>query len=339
MSDASSQPDALWRALVEAIDDGLLVLNARGDVVYANQAAADLLDTRHATLVALGQDNLPRLFQPHRLDIARLDTVLGQDLLGPRPIEAYQVATRRQRLLVSPFAFDLPQGRFRCLLIQPDLHWRSDLIADAVVKELRNPLNFSLGYTDALINRIQSPDRRPDELVEFGRIIRSSVASALEQWEGLLALYETDPRHEVTTVGEPLWLAEAIEAAIDELQDNTRRLMPDIDVLLPHDLPPVQAQARHLRKILLSLLEETTARVAADGRVSISAGHSDGAVRVDMSLTGREGQVLVRGYVFDVLPLSVVEQTIIMQGGRLWVEGEPGQPITFSFTLPVWEGD
>lgn len=336
MSDASSQPDALWRALVESIDDGLLVFDAKGNVVYANQAAADLLDTRHATLASLSQDDLPGLFQPHRLDIARLETVLRQDLLGPRPVEAYGVATRRLRLLVSPFAFEVPGGRYRCLLIQEDVHWRSELIADAVVKELRNPLNFSLGYTEALITRIQSPDRRQDELVEFSRIIRSSVVSALEQWEDFLALYEADPRHEVTPRGEPIRLAEALNAALRALQSNVRHL-PSIDVTLPPDLPPVRAQARHLQRILSSLLEETTSRVAADGRVAISARRRDGSVQVDMAMSAREGQVLLRGYVFDVLPLSIVEQTIIMQGGRVWVEGEPGQPITFSFTLPIWE--
>jgi signal transduction histidine kinase len=202
------------------------------------------------------------------------------------------------------------------------------------MRDMRSPLTFTISYSDALITRIQSPKPYPEELVEFGKIIRNGVVRALDQWESLYALYQTDPRRDEQIAWEKVALAGAIKAAITELVASKRASLPRIDLSLPPNLPPVRARAKDLLFILTSLLQESISRLEKDGSVKVSAAREGNFVQTNLTLLG--GQVLVRAYLFDAMPLSTVEQTIIMYGGRLWVENEPGKSTTFSFTLPAW---
>ena len=80
------------------------------------------------------------------------------------------------------------------------------------------------------------------------------------------------------------------------------------------------------------VLREAASRYE-EGRVKVSASRDGDVVRVSIAI----GQIMVRPYVFDAMPLSTVEQAIIVYGGRIWIESAPRRPTTFNFTLPIWE--
>jgi two-component system sensor kinase FixL len=74
--------------------------------------------------------------------------------------------------------------------------------------------------------------------------------------------------------------------------------------------------------------------------------NKEGFVQVDISDTGPGMAAEFKQQVFDAfvttkgnngmgIGLSLCRSIIEAHGGRLWVESEPGQGATFSFTLPV----
>jgi signal transduction histidine kinase len=89
------------------------------------------------------------------------------------------------------------------------------------------------------------------------------------------------------------------------------------------------------------------------GRIEISAWREDGEVRVSVRDTGVGINPEDQARIFDEfqqakhvggkpvegtgLGLTLSRKFVELQGGRIWVDSQPGQGSTFSFTIPAWE--
>jgi PAS domain-containing protein len=324
----------LWRAIVEKMDEGVIVLSSQGVVIYANDEAARLLDYSPRDVLALDVDDLIALCQPDRLDVTRFAATLSQGLLPEQPDQVFDLVTLRRRLQAAPFVLPLESERIIVILLREDVSWRSDLVAHTVMTEMEGPLDSAIRYSDTLMRRIGSPDAQQAELTEFTRIIRNSAGRAQALWETLHRLYITDPRQTPHLAYEPVQLAQAIRAALQELKARALHGLPTLRLNLPGDLPRVRASADHLHAALVALLEETMSRLTDRDELAITARNKGTYVQVDL-VVGRSSGAL-RGYLFDVLPLSIVEQVILQHGGRIWLEAGHGAPFSFSFSIPIW---
>jgi two-component system, sporulation sensor kinase E len=325
----------LWKTITDTLNSGLVVIDARGKVVYANDEAARLLGRSCEDVMALDMDDLIALWQPERLDGERLGTLMRNDLLGDRPEETFQVATFDRRLLVSAFRLEAGGGALTIVQMREDVHWRSDLITRTVMEEMNSPIVFAAEYSETLLRRIEDGDAYATELSQITRIILNSIARARTIWDALRRLYDTDARAVAPPNMAPVSLSNAIRDAVKEIEGQALRSMPTLQLFLPGDLPNVRASARHLHAALCSLLAEAMSRLSDKETMTIAASDKEGYVRVDLTLGASGG--LVRNYLFDGMPLAIVEQVIVQHGGRIWIDSKPGQPIMFSFSLPTWE--
>lgn len=325
----------LWQAIIEALNSGVIVIDAKGRAAYANDEAARLLARSRADVLALDMDDLVALWQPERLDGERLATIMLNDLLPDTPEEVFQVATFDRRLLVSPFRLAAEDGPLTIVLMQEDAHWRSDLITRTVMEEMNSPIGFAAEYCETLLKRIEEGNAYTEELTEITRIILNSVERAGMLWDALRRLYDTDARAVTPPKMAPVSLGRAIRDAVKEVEGRSLHGVPKLQLFLPGDLPSVRASAQHLHAALCSLLAEAISRVSDKETMTISASDKEGYVRVDLTLGASGG--LVRNYLFDGMPLSIVEQVIVQHGGRIWVDSKPGQPTVFSFSLPTWK--
>lgn len=323
------EPD-LWPVLIQKLDQGVLVLNAQGLVTYANEEAGHLLEYSPGDLLGLDRHDLIALFQPERLDQPRLASDLLNSRLSSRPDRGYAIATFNRRLIVTPFC--LASGGNTVILLREDTGWPSNLIAQAAVNELHSPLAFAIQYGEILLSRFRDESVPSFELHDLARIMRDALRQALRLWQNLSHLYSaTVQQMEMQAVAVPA----ALRAAIHELKQRESQQIPRLLIELPGDLPPVRASVSHLHTALTALLEGLMSRLSPQEQIVISATNK---VRyVQLELTPSAIGVL-RGYLFDSLPLAITEQVITRHGGRIWIEAKKGQSPTLYLSLPVWEG-
>jgi signal transduction histidine kinase len=144
-----------------------------------------------------------------------------------------------------------------------------------------------------------------------------------------------------------------LRGLIDEVRENMQPLAREkglkLEVTLPADLPPVEADRTKLRRILVNLLSNAVKFTSKGGLVHIGAEQEGERVRVAVSDTGvgiASEDVLrlfdkyeqarsraTRGEKGTGLGLYITKQLVDLHGGEIKVESQLGEGSTFSFTL------
>ena len=326
------EPD-LWPALIQSLDQGVLILSSQGLVTYANEEAARLLQYSPGDLLGLDRHDLIALFQPERLDQARFASDLLTDRLGPRPDRTYAIVTFNRRITAT--LFRPPSSGVTVILLREDTGWPSALIAQTVMGELHSPLAFAIQYGEVLLKRLQDESVPIFELRDLARIVHDALRQTLRLWQSLSHLYSATIQQTSALEMQAVVIPSAIRAAIRELEQHGLPHTPRLLIELPGDLPLVRASVSHLHVALLALLEGLLARMSPQDQMIVSA--TNRLRYVQLELTPSSAGVL-RNYLFDSLPLAITEQVITRHGGRIWVEAEKDQRPVLYLSLPVWEG-
>ena len=328
-------PDELWWSLVDNLDAGILVFDASGVVIYANDAAGDLLD--YPAMDALGLDlaDFLALCQPDRLEIEHLRADLLGNASPTRHAYAVTTATRRLSVRIQPLS--LADEPLLTLILRPLAHWRMDLIAEMALNDLHSPLAFAAGYVETLLQRLSDPSVHAYELRNFARISLNSLKQAGDTWEMLRRLELTGGEESLASF-EAVDLRLAIQDALTELTDRSVPGLPDLPLDLPEALSPVSGSPRLLHIGLCALLEGMAVRLPQDDRLILTVQNRGSYVQVEV-IAGSHGSAL-QAYLFDELPFAIAEQAIIQHGGRIWIDSSnDGMIPVCCFSLPVWTPD
>jgi signal transduction histidine kinase/CheY-like chemotaxis protein len=216
--------------------------------------------------------------------------------------------------------------------------------------ELRTPLNIILGFLEIMQGYPETygevhwtPALRQD-IAE----IRSSARYLSELVNDLLDLARID------ALKMPMRRESSqIEEVIQDAVEITRRLLQDkpvtMQVYLDGPLPPIFIDRARIRQVLLNLLANA-GRFTQQGEISIRAQVTENSLIVAVADTGAgippaQLETLFQDYhqrsLEDVgtrdgkgLGLAIAKQFVLMHGGQIWVESQPGVGSTFFFTLP-----
>ena len=233
-----------------------------------------------------------------------------------------------------------------------ELDRMKDDFVSTVSHELRTPLTSIRAFAEILHD---SPELAAARRREFVGIILRETERLTRLINQILDLAKIES-------GRAQWAAEPVDlrAVIRDAADSTAALYREREVELetavPDRVPIVVADRDRLQQVLLNLLANAVKFCApGSGRVRVALSDARGAVRVDVADNGigiaREEQ----GAIFEKfrqvgdtltdrpqgtglgLPIS---RLIVRQfGGDLWVASEPGRGATFSFTIPVAQGE
>ena len=115
-------------------------------------------------------------------------------------------------------------------------------------------------------------------------------------------------------------------------------------------LPPGHGDGRRLTQVLINLVGNAI-KFTDTGEVAIKAEAKNGAFHVSVRDTGPGISAADQARLFQEfqqadnavtrkkggtgLGLAISKRIIEMHGGKIWVESQPGQGSTFTFTLPV----
>jgi len=213
--------------------------------------------------------------------------------------------------------------------------------------ELRTPLNAILGYTELMAD--------------------GAYGEPSEKMLGILKRLEANGKHLLGLINDVLDLSKieagqlVLELSDYSIQDIAQTVRSTLEPLasdkklgfkveVPTELPPGRGDGRRLTQVLINLVGNAIKFTDA-GEVAIKAEANNGSFYVSVGDTGPGISTADQAKLFQEfqqadntitrkkggtgLGLAISKRIIEMHGGRIWVESQPGQGSTFTFTLPV----
>ncbi|WP_254532771.1 PAS domain-containing sensor histidine kinase [Natrinema gelatinilyticum] len=223
---------------------------------------------------------------------------------------------------------------------------RLEQFAYAASHDLQEPLRMVTSYLQ-LIER-----RYADELDEDGEeFIEFAVDGAdrmRDMIEGLLEYSRVERR------GDPFEPV-ALDAVLTDVRTDLQMVIEESDAeITAESLPHVEGDPGQLRQVFQNLLSNaleysgddppqvdiSAVRVGSDVIISVA----DEGIGIDPDDRERVFEVFQSLHAQDEhsgtgIGLALCRRIVERHGGEIWVESEPGEGTTFSFTLPAASGD
>jgi NtrC-family two-component system sensor histidine kinase KinB len=349
------------RVVLETLPVGVAILNATGEVTTVNarfeeiwRGAAPALPlpqkieaTREyrGWWAETGKEIAPEEWASSRallngettlnevIDIQRFDGTRGTVLNNATPLRdaegritgaiaaiqdisaLYQLQERERRLLYS-IGHDL---RAPATIINGQLELLMEILSGSEYTDLVRP------HSDALQRAIRRMSTMIDDLTQLAELEEGRRALATE----------------------PVMLVPYLESL---LRKNTDVLTTDrIVLIMPTELPPVQADPLQLERILLNLLTNAQKYSAPATPITIRAYQQDDKVVLAITDQGRGIPLEDLDHLFEPfyrttlgrisegigLGLYITKLLVEAHSGRIRVESEVGKGSTFYFTLPI----
>jgi signal transduction histidine kinase len=228
---------------------------------------------------------------------------------------------------------------------------KSEFLAN-MSHELRTPLNAIIGFSEVLTDRMFGELNEKQE--EYLKDIYASGTHLLSLINDILDLSKIEAgRMELELTD--FHLPTALDNALTLVRERAARRSITLNISIDERLGEVRADERKIRQVVLNLLSNAIKFTPEGGRIEIAAAEpKDGSVEVSVSDTGigiaPEDQEAVFEEFRQVgtaqkkaegtgLGLTLCRKFIELHGGRIWVKSQVGQGSTFTFTIPVRQGE
>ena len=229
-----------------------------------------------------------------------------------------------------------------------DAQQARDRFMATVSHEMRTPINAVMGYVDLLDLGLAGDLAEPQR--EYVRRVRRSSRQLLDLVNDVLDLTRAEFGHlEVDLV--PVDVAPVVEEAVALLEEQAARKAIRLTVAPSAGAaPPVSADRRRLRQILVNLLANAV-KFTDRGLVTLRVEHDADAARFVVEDSGIGINPEQLGRVFDEffqadskltrrhdgagLGLSISRRLARLMGGDLSAASEPGRGSTFTLRLPL----
>jgi len=225
---------------------------------------------------------------------------------------------------------------------------KSEFLAN-MSHELRTPLNAIIGFSGSMTERVFG-EIKNEKYAEYAENIEHSGRHLLELINDILDLSSIEAR-KMDLHFEVLDVAALAEKTLLLLVPDAKERNVKVSNQIIAPLPPVRADARRTKQILVNLLSNAIKFTPAGGSVTLEAGEDAGMVWLTVTDTGvgmNEGEikkafarfeqvssVLTRSHQGTGLGLPLAEELVKAQGGSLEMKSKPGKGTSVTFRLPV----
>ncbi len=272
------------------------------------------------------------------------DVVTDTTHMLKRQSEALQALTVSLEQKVQERTAELAVARDQALSASQH---KSEFLAN-MSHELRTPLNAVIGFSEVLLEKMFGELNTKQE--EYLQDILSSGRHLLTLINDILDLAKVEAGRmelELSTFSLPSVLDKALSLVREQASRHGVRLKLDLDP----GLDVVTADERKLKQILLNLLSNAVKFTPPSGIVTLAGAVTDAGVEISVHDTGigisREEQDKIFDEFYQVatdrkgktegtgLGLALARQFVLLHGGTMRVESEPGKGSTFTCTLPI----
>ncbi len=333
---ALEEEDVLLNAVIESLNEAVVAVDARRQVVRINDSARRLLAVRAAT--PFSADLLPR--------DRELRDALGVAMAG-RSVDGveFSLAGRTVALASRPLArggavlaaFDLTEVR-RLETI------RRDFVAN-VSHELKTPLTVIGGFAETLADpAVPAPERQ-----RFAETIVTNVRRMQRIVDDLLDLSRIESGGWVPQPAR-VDVAAAASDAILPCRDSAREKGVTLDLDVPRDAATAHADPTAVRQVIANLVDNAIRYTPRGGRVTVVAEREGGGVWLGVRDTGvgipveHLSRIFERFYRVDParsreaggtgLGLAIVRHLAEAHGGRVRAESVLGRGTAIAAFFP-----
>ncbi len=310
---------AFSEMIFHTMSEGILVIDADGNVVKTNPAAKRLLGMEPAEI-------LPSLELPLGKSAKREIAITYPDA------RLLEVTTKPMAAATLVFLRDVTAERERSeeeMRVGATRAVRD--LASGVAHEIGNPLN-------AISLNLQLLERDPTDK-ESVAICQAQVKRLDGILKGFLqALRPSKPNLMVGSVAEPL------SACLTVLQPQLEEHRIAVAVDFDSAIPSVALDAEQMQQVYFNLIKNAMEAMKDGGRIAISVGSDDNDVITTISDTGvgmdsEQVQHLFEPYRTSKefgtgLGLMISQRVVRDHGGSIAVESECGRGTTFTIRLP-----
>jgi NtrC-family two-component system sensor histidine kinase KinB len=344
-------------SVVNALDEGLLVVDENRRIIVANpvisrllgQPATQLMGHPAAELAAhnelfanmLAHLDVPAAQRTHETPVLTLPQPEGEAAfyhLLVSEVLSFNDLTRKTEFVGSVLTLR-DVSEYRRL---DQVKWR---FLTTVSQELNGPLSLM----ELSLQRLQ--DGKAGPLTPEQHNIMYTLARENKHLLKLVHELLDVSQLELGTIQlnfQPAQLPDIVQFVVDTIRPQFKPKRLVLDVQVPPTLPTVRADVEKTTWVLLSLLANAIRYAHMQDTVHIRAQLLPTGQHVQVSVQDQgpgiapELQELIFQR-FTQLPnqsgsglgLSIAREFMTSQGGQLWVESEPGKGSTFSLTLPV----
>lgn len=329
--------------ILASMADGVIMTDAEGNVVLANQSAGKIFGFKEENVV-----NKPiiEVVRDHEVD-----EILKKCLkTGAEQTTQFESGIARRYLRAIAVPVNKEKRSNGALLLVQDLTelrnlqtMRRDLVGN-ISHELRTPIAGIKAMTETLQDgAINDKEAARDFLARIaGEVDRlSQIVAELTQ----LSRIETG---QAELKMEPVNLNAMIDEVLVEMSPLAERQHVTLSKELSPSLPLVQADKDRIRQTIINLAHNAIKFNKPAGQVTVATNYDDKSVTVSVADTGigisKEDLPHVFERFFKVdkarsgggsgLGLAIAKHTVQSHGGEIRVQSEEGKGSTFSFSLP-----
>ena len=330
-------------AVLDTMDDGVVVADSEGAVSLINPAATEMLGAP-----ALGAVE-------GRLSVAVWDHDLVQlvrEAVGSGEPRYDEVDLSHSKRTVSAVATPLRQGgEGGVLLTLHDLTRRRlvDTTRREFVSNVSHELRSPLASMKAMVETLQAgagTDRA--KASEFLGRINGEIDRMTALVSELLELSRLESG-QVEMDSEPFDLEPVVTEVVDRLRPRAQAEGVSMETDIGDGLPALLGEGAKISQVLFNLVDNALRFTPEGGRVLIEAEAADGFATVTVADTGAGiapehlPHLFERFYKVDRsrsgggvgLGLAIVRHIVMAHGGDVGASSEPGLGARFSFTVPV----
>jgi signal transduction histidine kinase len=220
---------------------------------------------------------------------------------------------------------------------------RQNMVTD-VAHELSTPLSNVRGYLEALRDGVVEPTPETIASVYEEAMLLNRLVDDLQE----LALAEAG---QLNLVRQPVNIQEVVEKAAQSLKAQADEKDVTVVIVMPDDLPLVEADEERLGQVLRNLLKNAILNTPTGGEITIQARTVDAQVEVIVEDNGLGISAEHLPYVFERfyrvdqsrarttggagLGLAIVKQLVEAQGGQVEIDSQVNVGTRISFTSPI----
>lgn len=361
--------------LFNTIEDGVLVVDEQGRVIYFNQAVTRLLglqpgtEGQHVTrfLPELDWEDLSRFDSQGGAGVARHEFEVNYP--RPRFLRLYaapldgEAAGSSGVALILHDATETRQKTFEA--IESERVQALTLLAASVAHEIGNPLNalhihlqlmerelkkMNLDeWRVAAGGRVASPATSPPSLREISHKLSRYLDVAKGEinrldyiiTQFLQAIRPATPQLQLNS------LNEIVEKTLDLLKPELSNRGLNVKNRLARRLPAAPVDATQLQQVLVNLIKNAMQAMTRGGTLTLQTGEAVEGVWVSVADTGGGIPQEQLNRIFEPffttkkkgtgLGLMIVQRIVRAHGGKIEVESHAGRGTTFRVWLPQYE--